>query len=252
MMSDFYDRLASLYHLIFLDWDASMARQAEQLSDIAHRRWGKGVRSILDVSCGIGTQAIGLARRGFAVTGSDLSAAAIARAEVEAKRRGVEIAFSIGDMRAAWAHHQKQFDLVISCDNAVVHLLTDDAIVEALKQIHACTRPGGGCLLTTRDYDQEKRGTGIVKHFGVREEDGKRYVIFQVWDFEGDIYDLAMYFVVDDGSSGPLVTHVMRSKSYAIGTGQLLELMRQAGFVDTERIDGAFYQPVLVGTRKSE
>src|SRR3954454_7114115 len=72
-MDDFYDRLAPLYDLIFPDWDASMERQADQLAEIMQGRWGTGVRSVLDVACGIGTQSIGLARRGFAVTGSDLS-----------------------------------------------------------------------------------------------------------------------------------------------------------------------------------
>jgi hypothetical protein len=38
--------------------------------------------------------------------------------------------------------------------------------------------------------------------------------------------------------------------SYAIGTGRLLELMRQAGFASVERLDGRFYQPVLVGSRE--
>ena len=30
-MSEFYDRMASLYHLIFQDWNASIERQAGQL-----------------------------------------------------------------------------------------------------------------------------------------------------------------------------------------------------------------------------
>ena len=42
----------------------------------------------------------------------------------------------------------------------------------------------------------------------------------------------------------------MRSKYYAIGTGRLLELMRRAGFASVERLDGQFYQPVLVGSRE--
>ena len=115
--------------------------------------------------------------------------------------------------------------------------------------MHDCTRPGGGCLVTVRDYDREERGTGLVKPYGVRDRDGKRYVIFQVWDFRGEVYDLAMYFVVDDGGGKP-ETHVMRSKYYAIGTGHLLDLMRRAGFTSVERLDGRFYQPVLVGTRE--
>jgi SAM-dependent methyltransferase len=250
-VNDFYDRMASLYHLIFPDWDASMERQAGQLAEIIKERWGEGARAVLDVSCGIGTQAIGLARHGFSVTATDLSAAAVARAKAEAQRRAVEIDFSVCDMRAAYAHHRRQFDVVISADNSITHLLDDEDLLVALRQMYDCTRPGGGCLLTVRDYDREERGRGLVKPYGVREEGAKRYVIFQVWDFvDHRVYDLAMYFVVDDRTSGPLTTHVMRTRYNAVGTDHLLALMRQAGFTSVERLDGRFYQPVLVGDRR--
>lgn len=91
-MSDFYDRLASRYHLIFQDWNASIERQGGQLARIIEERWGPACRTILDVSCGIGTQAIGLAQRGFAVTASDLSAGAISRARADAQRRALQTA----------------------------------------------------------------------------------------------------------------------------------------------------------------
>jgi SAM-dependent methyltransferase len=250
-MSAFYDRMAGLYHLIFPNWDESIERQAEQLAAVIHERWGDEPKTILDVSCGIGTQAIGLAKRGFAVTASDLSAGAVARARVEAQRRGVEIDFSVCDMRAAQAHQQRPFDVVISSDNSITHLLDDDNLLLALGQMYACTRPGGGCLLTVRDYDREERGVGLVKPYGVREDGGKRYIIFQVWDFAGQVYDLAMYFVADDRSSGELTTQVMRTRYNAVGTDHLLALMRQAGFTRAERLDGRFYQPVLLGDREA-
>jgi hypothetical protein len=154
-------------------------------------------------------------------------------------------------MRAAHAHHRRQFDVVISCDNSITHLLTDDDLILALRQMYDCTRPGGGCLLTVRDYDREERGKGLVRPYGVREEGGKRYVIFQVWDFEGDIYDLAMYFVTDDRTSGEIVTHAVRTQYHAVGTDHLLDLMRRAGFTRAERLDGRFYQPALVGDREA-
>ena len=247
-MCEFYDNLASLYHLIFPDWDESIERQATQLSSIIHERW-PDAKNILDVSCGIGTQAIGLAKSGFSVTASDISQGAVARARTEAQQRGVEIDFSVSDMRTAQDHHQRQFDIVLSADNSITHLLNDDDLLLALRQIHGCTRPGGGCVLTVRDYNEEDRGTGLVKPYGVREENGKRYLIFQVWDFVDHVYDMAMYFVVDDGASDP-VTHVMRTKYNAVGTDHLLNLMREAGFTSAERNDGQFYQPVLIGNRK--
>jgi SAM-dependent methyltransferase len=206
------------------------------------------VSTVLDVACGIGTQALGLAALGYAVTASDLSAAAVERARQEAGRRGLRIDFSVADMRAVHAHHQKQFDLVIACDNAVPHLLTDGELLTAFGQMFACTRPGGGCLITVRDYDKEDR-TGIqVKPYGVRLEGGRRYLVFQVWEFHGRIYDLAMYFVEDAGGASCL-THVMRSQYYAVGTDKLLGLMEEAGFREVQRLDGRYYQPVLLGRR---
>ena len=48
----------------------------------------------LDVSCGVGTQAIGLACKGFHVIASDLSERAIERTRREASARNLDISFS--------------------------------------------------------------------------------------------------------------------------------------------------------------
>src|SRR5207253_10768040 len=133
------------------------------------------------------------------LTASDLSAEAVERARREASRRSLDVAFSVADMRQAYTHHRRQFDLVLAGDNAVPHLLTDADLLTAFEQFFACTRPGGGCLLTVRDYDQEDRSGVQMKPYGVRVAQGRRYVVFQVWEFHGAIYDLAMYFVEDRG-----------------------------------------------------
>src|SRR5207302_2006922 len=164
---------------------------------------------------------------------SGLSSAAHERAKREAAQRGLAIDFSVADMRQVAAHHRRQFDLVLAADNAVPHLLTDADLLAAFEQFFASTHRGGGCLLTVRDYDQEDRSGVQLKPYGVRVEDGRRYVVFQVWEFHGPIYDLAMYFVEDRGGSD-CSTHVMRSQYYAVGTGRLLDLMRQAGFQDVQ------------------
>lgn len=250
-MSDFYNKLAPFYHLIYGDWDAAIERQATQLQSIIQNHWGEQVQSILDVSCGIGTQAIALASKDYQVTASDLSPKEIERAKQEAQQRHLNIDFSVCDMREVYDHHQAQFDLVISCDNSLPHLLDDQEILTALRQLYACTRAGGGCLITLRDYDKEPRGTGIVKPYGIREEAGKRYLVFQVWDFVGEIYDLAMYFIEEDQQSDSAQTHVMRSRYYAISPNHLIQLMLEAGYISVVRLDDQFFQPVLVGSKPS-
>ena len=245
-MSIFYDDLAPLYHLIFPDWDTSIRRQGEELSSIIETQW-PGAQKVLDVSCGIGTQSIALAQNGYTVVASDLSADSIARARREAASRNVAVAFSKSDMRNAYTHHGGGFDVVISVDNSLPHLLTDDDILSALVAMRACAATGGGCLITVRNYELETRDRNIVKPYGTRIENGKRYLPFQVWDFDGDHYDMSLFIIEEELASGKVMTHVMRSRYYAISTQRLLELMRQAGFSNVRRIDGVFYQPVLIG-----
>lgn len=247
-MTDFYDQLVPFYHLIHRDWDASIRRQGEQLAALIQSEWPEHSK-VLDVTCGIGTQAIALALRGYAVTASDLSAREVERAGQEASRRGATMALSVCDVRQAHAHHGSGFDVVISCDNSLPHLLTDHDLLVALKQMLACLSMGGGCIITVRDYEREERGKNLVKPYGVRTENGKRYLLFQVWDFEGEHYDLTFFFVEENLSTQEVKTHAMRSRYYAISTSRLCDLMREAGFQDVRRIDGVFYQPVLVGTR---
>jgi len=247
--NDFYKKLTPFYYLIYPDWDKSIERQASQLNSIITEYWGGGIHTVLDVSCGIGTQALGLAQLDYQVTASDLSEAEVERARQEAQERALEIPFSVADMRQAFTHHQRQFDLVISCDNSVPHLLNDDDILQAFQQFFKCTRPGGGVIITVRDYDKEERSGTQVKPYGIRVKDRKRYLIFQVWDFDGDIYDISMYFISDDGEA-ECVTHVMRSKYYAVGTGKLMSILEQTGFVDVERLDGRFFQPVIIGKKR--
>ncbi|MDQ3172253.1 MAG: class I SAM-dependent methyltransferase [Acidobacteriota bacterium] len=246
--TDFYDRLTPLYHLIYPDWEASITKQASDLNSIIKEYWGDSVKSILDVACGVGTQSLGLASLGYAVTASDLSSSAVARARKEAEARKLRIDFSVADMREAYTHHRMQVDLVIACDNAVPHLLRDDDLLGGFRQFYQCAEPGGGCLISVRDYEKEERAGVQVKPYGLRVEGETRYLVFQVWEFHGSIYDLSMYFVEDRGEAD-CVTHVMRTKYYAVGADKLMSLMTDAGFSDVQRMDGRFFQPVIIGRR---
>lgn len=250
-LKQFYAELTPLYHLIYPNWDKSMERQASILDSVIRETWGQDVSSVLDVSCGIGTQSLGLARRGYEVTASDLSPDEVERAKREANARGLSIVFSEADMREVYNHHACQFDLVISCDNAVTHLLTDEDILSAFQQMFKCTRPGGGCMISVRDYENEDLTKTQVKPYGIREQDGVRWVLFQVWEPKGNTYDFTIYFVEDRGGQ-QCRTHALRSTYNTIGIPKLMDLMTRAGFKDVRRLDGRFFQPIIIGTRTAQ
>lgn len=245
---DFYDALAPFYHLVFPDWEASVARQGEALDAVIRAELGESARTVLDVACGIGTQSLGLAARGYDVAASDLSPGAVRRLREEAARRGLSVDAKTADMRAAWDAHGRAFDVVLCADNALPHLLTDDDILHALREMHRCTAPGGLCLVSVRDYDALDLRTARLHPYGLREEGGARWILFQVWDPRPPLYDVNLYVVED--RDGAAETRVMRSTYYALPFSRLLELMRTAGFDDVRRLpDGAFFQPLVIGRR---
>jgi SAM-dependent methyltransferase len=247
-MTKFYDQLANYFHLIFPNWDEAIDLQGQQLSELIKSEWPRA-HSILDVSCGIGTQSIGLAKYGFTVTASDISRGAIKRAKAETGRLGVEVDLSVCDMRQAHSQHGSGFDVVISCDNSLPHLLTDQDLLITLKEMLACLSPGGGCVISVRDYESEERGRGLIKPYGIRNTNGFRYLLFQIWDFEDEYYDLTFYIIEENNSTQEVQTHALRSRYYAISIVKLLGLMSDAGFEEVKRIDGVYFQPILVGTK---
>ena len=142
------------------------------------------------------------------------------------------------------------FDIVISAGNSLPHLLSDGDIVQALRAMLACLRPGGG-IITTRQYDLEERGKRIFKPFPVKDEDGKRYLIFQVWDFDGDQYDFSMYIVEDDLQ--PDLPQSVPTSSLSILCDQSRPPRAtdgQAGFPVTRQDDGVSHPAIVVGTRR--
>ena len=123
MAKEFYDDLAESYHLIFQDWEASLRYQADVLARLLPPP-GLDV-PILDCACGIGTQAIGLALKGYRIEGRDPSPTSIGRASREAAIRGLTANFRIDDMRNLSTAALDGYGAVIAMDNAIPHLQSD-------------------------------------------------------------------------------------------------------------------------------
>lgn len=121
--SETYDDLAPYYHLIYENWETSIIRQSATLSAVLKKECGlANTARILDCACGIGTQALGLAKAGFRVAGCDVSPRAIERAQTEASRRGLDIQFCVANMLDLASLEKARFDAVICMDNALPHL----------------------------------------------------------------------------------------------------------------------------------
>jgi SAM-dependent methyltransferase len=242
----FYDELAPLYHLVYENWEGAVARQGRQLASLIAEYWGTGAHTVLDASQGIGTQALGLLAKGFRVTGSDLSLGAVARARREAIARRLPLVSLAADFRAL-PLRSGSFDVVLLCDNSLPHLDSEGEIQSALAECFRCVRRGGGCLISMRDYGMPPpTGTVEVRPYGERTWAGRRYHVRQVWTWRGPRYDLSFEFTPEEGAPT-----VLKTSYLAIPVVQVTGLMRTVGFENVRRVDGRFFQPVVVGTRPS-
>jgi ubiquinone/menaquinone biosynthesis C-methylase UbiE len=107
--------------------------------------------TILDVGCGTGRHAVELARRGFKVTGLDLSSAMLAQAREAAQDAKVDIELIQGD--ASTFEFDRRFDAAIClCEGAFGLLGSSDDPAEhdlaILRNIHRALKPNGKFILT--------------------------------------------------------------------------------------------------------
>jgi len=106
-----------------------MARQGDALVGLIEAELAQSQpldARILDAACGIGTQTLPLAARGFRLVACDLSPAAVARLQREANARRLLVDAAVADMRQVGSSIVGSFEVVLAFDNSVAHLLTDD------------------------------------------------------------------------------------------------------------------------------
>lgn len=245
---DFYDGLSDRYHLIFGDWDRAVRWQGEALDRIISEEMGAGRRSILDCSAGIGTQAIGLALRGHEVHATDLSQGAIERARAEAGRFGVPMTFGVADFRSLGEEVEGTFEVVISCDNSLPHLLTDEDLLLAAQNIRSRLRPNGLFLGSIRDYDRVLSERPNATMPSVVDAPEGRRIYFQTWDWadDGRTYTVNLFLVGE--SDGAWETHHYETRYRAVLRDEVAEILREAGFRDVTWLvseDSGYYQPVV-------
>lgn len=102
---------------------------------------------ILDLACGHGRHAILLARRGYDVTGFDLSGIALARAREDAAAADVALRLVQGDMREL--SFDAEFDVVLNLFTAFGYFEHEAEDARVLDGVARALLPGGRFLLET-------------------------------------------------------------------------------------------------------
>jgi SAM-dependent methyltransferase len=175
---------------------------------------------ILDLACGHGRHSIELSKRGYQVTGYDLSKVLLDRARADAEAQGAAVRWVSGDMREL--PFDGEFDVVINVFTAFGYFEDPGDDRKTLHGVHAALRPGGRFLLETlhrdalparfqpRGFERTARGSLVLRE--------------RRWDLARDVVDESVILIRADGTRTEYATSVrMRSLD------EFIALLRDAG-----------------------
>jgi glycine/sarcosine N-methyltransferase len=251
-LSGFYDSIADDYHLAVSSKNLRETVESQGLileSILRGRLGGGGPWTVLDCSCGIGTQALGLALRGHRVVGIDLSPRAIERAKREAASLVVDAKFAVADMRHLDVEVNGVFDVVLSCGNSLAHFGTGD-LGPVLLAMRSKVREGGVVLVSIRDYDALAALRPRVPNLPrVHDTPSGKRIIFQIWDWEHDASSYLMTWLFLSERPDGFESSQVSTRLHAHRRSALAGAFESIGFADPAwhlaHDEPAFEDPVM-------
>jgi SAM-dependent methyltransferase len=189
---------------------------------------------ILECACGIGQLAVGLALQGFDVVASDASPAMVHRTAQRAADHGIDMPA----MTCAWEEitpggFDGPFDAVFCVGNSLTHADGRAARRAALAAMASVLHPDGLLVLTSRNWErQRRRGSGLDIAGELVERHGRpglvvySWTIAESWD-DPHFLDVAVALL---DPSGKVRTTAERLSFWPFTHTDLDDALRQSGF----------------------
>jgi len=228
-----YNKQAKYYDSIELGSEETYEKLNDFLSRIFRE---KKVKTVLDITCGTGAQAIGLKKRGFKVTASDINLGMLKIARKKSKGKGIK--FYKGDIRNS---KFGEFDAVISIFNAIGHLSKKD-FEKAIRNVRSNLKEGGIYIFDIFNLDFMKKNWVNHEFLDVaRETKGIKFVRFNknILDLKKGLMKINQKTIIQEGLKKQ---QIFREKwEMQIYTSkQLKELLERNGFKKVK-----FFNPLV-------
>lgn len=229
-MSD-YDPIAGHYHWLVPDEMLSGETFVERHRDLCRSLPPEA--QILDCACGIGIEAIALARCGLNVCGTDASERLVDQARQRARQAGVEVRFEVCSWGELPEHFgSERFDAVLCTGNSISHSPDPEAMVRAFEAMREVLKEGGTLVVDSRNWEKlREERPRLTTAPQVVEREGIKCVPVYFWSFparweEPHFVDLVLLFVDEEGS----ITHRLHRLEYRpFRVEELVAQLQEAG-----------------------
>lgn len=196
------------------------AKQTEFLDSVLQLPSGA---KILDVPCGVGRHSLQFARRGYQVTGIDISSACLSIAKKRFAHRNIK--YQIGDMSDLRAFKGK-FDCVLNLFTSFGYFHTDKENENVLREMYRALKPGGKLVLNLIDRDW------IMKAFEpVRWSFGNGILSMEASKYDRKTkYNESQFVMIDPRKSKPLLLHYHYHRVRLYSQPEIAALFKRVGF----------------------
>lgn len=163
---------------------------------------------ILDLGCGRGRHSIALAKKGYKVTGIDLSPRAIEIAQIRAAEESLDdVHFEVRDMRVPL--HQ-QFDAIVNLFTTFGYFETDEENASVFDSMVQMLKPGGRFIMDYLNAPVVKKNLKSHEHGSMNE------VEYQITRYIEDDMVFKKIEFVDTAQNGAKHTFTERVKLYSL------------------------------------
>lgn len=220
-MESSYNDIAGMYDRYWANWYLPAALPA--LDKLFFTITPAGAH-ILDVCCGSGHVTGELVRRGYEVTGVDMSRELIARA----RERWPSATFHVQDVRCL--RLPGAYDAALSTFDSLNHLLTLEDLQAAFRSVHEALRPGA-CFVF--DMNGEEAWTLDLHNWNATVEDDSVSLVRGTYDPSRKLAETELVWFVRNGEDWKRKTSVVQQRSYT--EDEIRDALIEAGFRHIER-----------------
>lgn len=193
--------------------------------------------TVLDLTCGTGSQVFYLTEQGFSVVGSDISPSMLKIARKKAKAKGLKIKFLQGDCCSVRAGF---FDAAITIFNAIGHLTQKD-FDKTIQNINRNLRLGGLYIFDIFNLDYLKHSNNIAKltidWMTSQGDQATREIQFSTISDDGILASYSTYIYQDEASSPTKISKGYTNTLQVYSAGELKALLEENGFAVLKQTD---------------
>lgn len=185
-------------------------------------------KSVLDLTCGTGSQVFFLDQKGFEICGYDINTKMLSIAKKKTKEKNKKLVFKKGDMRTTQAG---QYDAVLTMFNAIGHLTQSD-FKKTIKNIHSNLNDKGLYIFDIFNLDYLLYQDNITKltidWLKKNKDKTVREIQYSTIDYNGVLSSYDIY--QEQVANKPMKLSTAEQTLQVYRASQLKELLKNNGF----------------------